>query len=134
MSKPLDELCMICGKQERLVVDYNYETGKLRGLLCCAHKTGLGIFQDNPDLLDKAATYLREQGHAEGLVPLGSVNSTYRVDYEPILQLLIENPEKSHRAVARLYQQVVACSEDCAQRRVSRVAKKHGIRSPRQNG
>lgn len=51
--------CAICGGQEKLVIDHDHATGKVRGLLCSQHNTGLGMFQDNPERLLKAINYLQ---------------------------------------------------------------------------
>ncbi len=63
-------VCAICGKPETslgkggkvkpLAVDHCHETGKIRGLLCQLHNTGLGVFDDNPELLEKAIQYLKD--------------------------------------------------------------------------
>lgn len=56
--------CKICGLEcisgKRLAVDHNHTTGKIRDLLCNNCNGGLGKFQDSPELLIKAADYLRE--------------------------------------------------------------------------
>lgn len=57
--------CAICrratGAARRLAVDHNHETGEVRGLLCKpCNRYGLGMFaRDNPEVLDRAAEYLR---------------------------------------------------------------------------
>ena len=58
--------CAICGssipndnKTKRLYIDHCHASGKVRGLLCAACNFGLGKFRDNPELLDRAAMYLR---------------------------------------------------------------------------
>jgi epoxyqueuosine reductase QueG len=56
--------CQICGlacvSGKRLAVDHDHKTGKIRDLLCNNCNGGLGKFQDNPELLIKAADYLRK--------------------------------------------------------------------------
>ena len=47
------------GKPKKLAVDHNKNTGKVRGLLCHACNTGLGLFFHNPNTLDDAASYMR---------------------------------------------------------------------------
>lgn len=57
--------CAICGKTpeengRRLAVDHNHETDKLRGLLCNSCNSGLGYFQDKPEICCWAMLYLEE--------------------------------------------------------------------------
>lgn len=52
--------CKICDKTEHLHVDHDHRTGKVRGLLCSNHNTGLGKFQDDIETLEKAIVYLKE--------------------------------------------------------------------------
>lgn len=56
--------CAICGTLEtelnkRLSVDHCHTTNEIRGLLCTNCNIGLGMFKDNPELLDHAQRYLR---------------------------------------------------------------------------
>jgi len=55
-------LCAICGKSEetttRLHVDHDHETKIIRGLLCGKCNRGVGMFDDNKELLQKAIDYL----------------------------------------------------------------------------
>ena len=59
-------VCAICKKPttrkdtDRLCIDHNHKTGKVRGLLCHRCNTGIGMLQDDPKLLLKAITYLQE--------------------------------------------------------------------------
>ena len=51
--------CAICGKVTDLMLDHDHKTEKIRGTLCNECNSGLGLFFDIPELLEKAAGYLR---------------------------------------------------------------------------
>jgi hypothetical protein len=59
--------CAICRRapdgngvsKHNLVVDHDHDSGQVRALLCDFCNRGLGIFRDDPELLDEAAKYLR---------------------------------------------------------------------------
>jgi len=60
-------VCGICGKPEtrkvkgtlcHLAVDHDHETGKIRGLLCSKCNRGIGLLQDDIQLLSKAVAWL----------------------------------------------------------------------------
>ena len=60
--------CAICGRpsrqlSRRMSVDHDHSTGEVRGLLCdkCNHL--LGQANDDPQILIKAAAYLKQGGH-----------------------------------------------------------------------
>ena len=57
--------CAICGttspggKWARMHVDHDHATGRIRGLLCTNCNRGIGYLSDNPERLERAASYLR---------------------------------------------------------------------------
>jgi Recombination endonuclease VII len=58
-----DHKCGICGLHEnesscRLAVDHCHERNKVRGLLCSNCNTGLGLFKDSVEFLNKALEYV----------------------------------------------------------------------------
>lgn len=42
-----------------VAIDHNHQTGNTRGLLCNACNKGIGLFNDDPGLLEKARRYLQ---------------------------------------------------------------------------
>jgi len=63
--------CAICGRPEtsranngqtvkELSVDHDHATGKVRSLLCHSCNKGIGHLQDNPEIVQAAADYLRK--------------------------------------------------------------------------
>ncbi len=71
MSTQQDHLCNICKKPEstvngasnkiqKLAVDHNHITGKIRGLLCAECNLALGKFKEDISILTNAIEYLRK--------------------------------------------------------------------------
>ena len=57
--------CAICKKlqsvlKKRLAVDHNHKSNVIRGLICEDCNLGLGKFQDSPELLKAATSYLEK--------------------------------------------------------------------------
>ncbi len=63
LKEAQDNCCAICNRSlphNKEDVDHDHKTGKVRGLLCHNCNIGIGLFQDDPKILDKAAAYLRK--------------------------------------------------------------------------
>lgn len=57
--------CAVCREKpsaQRLAVDHDHNSGRVRGLLCRVCNTALGAFCDSPERFDSAAAYLRKEG------------------------------------------------------------------------
>jgi hypothetical protein len=61
--------CFICGRPPRedisLHVDHDHSTGKVRGILCFCCNNALADFQEDPELLKKAASYVSWHANQE---------------------------------------------------------------------
>ena len=57
LMRQQDGKCRICRKPA-VHVDHNHKTGKVRGLLCKKCNLGLGLFNDDPEALRIAASYV----------------------------------------------------------------------------
>lgn len=54
-----DDRCAVCEKKKDIYcVDHDHITGKIRGLLCRKCNVGLGMFEDNTEVLANAVRYL----------------------------------------------------------------------------
>ena len=53
-----DNRCGICGDPGPQHLDHDHETGRIRQLLCQRCNQGLGLLQDDPDVLRAAADYV----------------------------------------------------------------------------
>jgi len=50
--------CAICSERERLYIDHDHATGRVRGLLCNLCNLAIGKFRDSPMVLRAAAAYI----------------------------------------------------------------------------
>jgi hypothetical protein len=67
-----DGKCEICERipaadERGLHIDHDHATGAFRGLICNNCNGGIGRFQDNPEFLRSAASYLESHSSAAGL-------------------------------------------------------------------
>jgi len=70
MKEDQENKCYLCGSEgflignnnhnEKLAVDHDHKTGKVRKLLCHNCNRALGLFKDNPALMRKAASYVED--------------------------------------------------------------------------
>jgi|SRR5882672_4684864 len=60
LFQKFDFKCGICAGTEKLCVDHDHVTNKIRGILCGECNFGLGKFKDNVELLKQAVRYLGE--------------------------------------------------------------------------
>jgi hypothetical protein len=85
--------CIICDRAKEdfmhryaenpFCLDHDHKTNEFRGFICMDCNTGLSRFQDNPELLEKAAEYLLTGGFKKFLMNGGSQNV-----YEQLLESL----------------------------------------------
>lgn len=74
--------CMICGKtHEKIVYDHDHKTGDFRGWICDSCNISLGRMGDDPNILERAAKYLRGEILNEYLQRNTSLLALYKKDY-----------------------------------------------------
>ena len=62
MTERQHRKCLICGKLDKLFIDHDHKTGKIRGLLCNQCNLAVGYLDDNPAKLMNAIRYLEIYG------------------------------------------------------------------------
>jgi len=82
LKESQDNVCAICGGEgfligkkghhEKLAIDHNHETGKVRGLLCHNCNRALGLFKDNIVNMKEAIAYLIRDGEGATTILNGS--------------------------------------------------------------
>lgn len=50
--------------RDRVCIDHDHETGKVRGLLCFFCNAGLGMFEERIETMERAIRYLRENSNS----------------------------------------------------------------------
>ncbi len=53
-------ICLSLPNRNRLHIDHDHATGRVRGLLCTRCNAGIGMFRDNPELMLAAAEYVQQ--------------------------------------------------------------------------
>lgn len=57
--------CAICKQFRKLVVDHCHDQQKVRGLLCDACNTGIGLLREDPELFARALEYLADNSNTK---------------------------------------------------------------------
>ena|ERR1700675_927408 len=60
MCEIQNDRCAICLSKEKLYVDHDHETGRVRGLLCNNCNSGVGFLKDSHEVLLAAAVYVEK--------------------------------------------------------------------------
>lgn len=73
MLKEQEGKCAICSRipdgseKRKLAVDHDHKSGTVRALLCGECNRGLGLFKDDPELMQKAAKYLNDYRRSDAV-------------------------------------------------------------------
>jgi len=59
MIEQQNEMCLLCGRKVKLVIDHDHKTGRVRGLLCTRCNISLGWLETYPAIYDKLSSYLK---------------------------------------------------------------------------
>lgn len=110
----VDHKCQICGADEgaskrnrkwtALSIDHVHESDEIRGVLCDRCNPGIGMFKDDPELLEAAAAYLRAfQPKRPVVVVEDDINVWQARWLSPVTKResdrwFVDTPEIAHRA------------------------------------
>ncbi len=56
---PLDGLCQLCHKPKRLGIEHSHKTGRFRGWTCHNCNSGIGLFSEDVELMERVIAYLK---------------------------------------------------------------------------
>lgn len=59
MLEALPKQCEVCGREDKLHIDHNHKTGKVRGVLCNWCNTALGQLREDPQIALNLIDYMR---------------------------------------------------------------------------
>jgi hypothetical protein len=59
--------CAICGDSQPAHLDHDHSSGATRALLCQRCNHGLGLFRDDPDVLQRAVFYLQHHTQQQAI-------------------------------------------------------------------
>jgi hypothetical protein len=60
LLKSQNRSCAICSTENNLCIDHCHKTGKIRKILCRKCNSGLGMFNDDIELIEKALKYMND--------------------------------------------------------------------------
>lgn len=73
LSKRQNHVCAICSEKQfdgrDLYIDHCHVDNEVRGLLCSKCNWALGLLQDSPDLMRRAANYVEDKTARPGFAP-----------------------------------------------------------------
>ena len=99
--------CWICQGDnglKALCIDHDHKTNNVRGLLCNLCNRAIGLLRDDPELIDKAAEYIRKGSpeHLQGKL-IGRHGRKVRVPLDHVepeeKKLTVEDLENSYKQI-----------------------------------
>lgn len=128
ISKQQDK-CAICTNEFTIAnlaqVDHDHITGKVRGLLCRTCNMGLGVFRDEPNKLEQAASYLKrtsDLAHRESVAQLLlKRRDEKRHDMLAVRGILIASKEGRLRLLESQGFKCACCEDDLSHRNFLKI-------------